>query len=392
MRTSSTIRRGRFLALAAALALALSACGGGASGSSGSSGKSGGGDLVIGATLPLTGSAASYGAIMRNGMDMAIAQINADGGVNGRKLRGEYLDSQGNPGVSVGLTRQLISNGAVAIATCFPAVALAQQSITSRASVPLFGPCFNENAELGQKGLYNFTPTTDQERAAMLTYLAKQKGFTRLGILAETVTSDASRQALVDKWKELTGKPAVLQSIETGASDATPQLTQLMDSKPEALFVLANGTLGNTVVSNLQAMGVQLPIFGNVAASGYVNAIRSSKLDWSWTNAVSNYDDTFTKAFQTTVTNRAPQVWDGTFYTAVHVAAEGLKYADKHGLPMDAKGLYEALQKNRTWKDGCCGQMTFLKNNGVDGTFAIFNTKAGSEPAQVTTVKAPPVS
>jgi branched-chain amino acid transport system substrate-binding protein len=387
MRSSSNIRRGLLAALTATLAVALTACGGSTSADSGS----GGGDIVIGATLPLTGSAASYGAIMRNGMEMAISQINKEGGVNGRNLRGEYLDSQGNPGVSVGLTRQLITNGAVAITTCFPAVALAQQSITSRASVPLLAPCFNENAQLGQKGLYNFTPTTDQERAAMLSYLAKERGFKHVGILAESVTSDASQQALVDTWKDLTGSPASLQTIETGASDATPQLNKLMDGKPDALFVLANGTLGNTVVSNLQAMGVKIPIFGNVAATGYVDAIRAAGLDWSWTNAVSNYDKSFTDAFHATVTDRAPQVWDGTFYTAVHVVAEGLKYADKHGHSMDAKGLFQALQDNRTWSGGCCGDLKFLNNNGVDGTFAIFSTTAGAAPAQVATVKAPPV-
>src|SRR2546426_225178 len=102
------------LALLSAVALISGAC---------ASSTGSGGDIVVGATIPLSGSTASYGAIMKDGMELAINEINDAGGVDGRKLVGRYVDSQGNPSVSVGLTQQLIAAKAVAIATCFPAVA-----------------------------------------------------------------------------------------------------------------------------------------------------------------------------------------------------------------------------------------------------------------------------
>jgi branched-chain amino acid transport system substrate-binding protein len=372
------------VALALASALVVAGCSSSAKGGS-SAGTSK--EVVIGAALPLTGSAASYGAIMKDGMELAINEINSAGGINGAQVKAEYVDSQGNPGLSVGLTRQLVANKVVAVTTCFPAVALAQEPLTAKAQVPLLGPCLNENAQLNLSGFYNLTATTDQEREAMLQYMYDKKGIKNVAILSETATSAASNNLMVSKWKSLSGSNANLITIDTGATDSTPQITKLLQSHPDAIYVLVNGSLGDTVAKNLAAAGVRVPIYGNIASTGYLKSIQANKLNWTYTTGVSQYTDAFTAAFKKAHPARQPTLWDGSFYSAVYVVKQGLEAAAKNGGSLDAKSLYKTMESQKTYT-GCCGPITFTSSNGVEGSFDVFNSKDGAAPQKVATVPA----
>ena len=113
------------LGLAAALAFSLTACGGGDSADSGSKEAAAGNDAAaetttaagnesndaalaaeggafkIGVIGPLTGPAAAYGIAVQNGVDLAIKEINAAGGVNGAVLEMNSQDDEHDPEKSV---------------------------------------------------------------------------------------------------------------------------------------------------------------------------------------------------------------------------------------------------------------------------------------------------
>src|SRR3954451_58341 len=161
MTVRTAVRRTTAAVLVCGVGFGVTACG---SDSGGSGGLGGGGkaDLpskfVIGATLPLTGAAASYGATMRNGMATAIKQINAEGGIEGVKVEGNYQDfGAGDPAKGVSAAKQLASNDAVAIETCYIAVPLAQDKLAQQAKVPLMLPCEGEDSLLNRDWIYNIT-------------------------------------------------------------------------------------------------------------------------------------------------------------------------------------------------------------------------------------------
>jgi len=338
--------------------------------------------------LPLTGGAAFLGQGEQTTLGIVEKVVNASGGIHGAKLKVDYVDSQGNPGLSVGLTRQLLASNVVAITTCFPAVALAQEPLTAKAKTALLGPCLNENAQLNLPGFYNLTPTTDQERQAMLQYMYAKNGIRNVAILSETATSPASNQLMINEWKSLTGQAPALQTIATGSTDATPQLTKLLQSKPDALYVLVNGTLGDTVAKDLAALNVKLPIYDNIAASGYLSAIEATKLTWTWTNGVSAYTPQFLAAYDKAYPGSPPALWDGSFYSAVYIIKQGLEYAASKGYPVDAEGLYQALLQKKAYT-GCCGPVDFTATNGVTGQFQVLRSTGGAAPTVIATVPAP---
>jgi len=98
------------------LAAVLAACGGEAATSGGGGGDAGGGDsdavegaLNIGAILPLTGSSASIGEDQRRGIELAVAKINEDGGVDGKDLNVIVEDSAGAANAAIDAATKLVT-------------------------------------------------------------------------------------------------------------------------------------------------------------------------------------------------------------------------------------------------------------------------------------------
>ena len=96
------------LALLTAAALASAAHAGGVS--SGSS-SSGGGTIKIGVAGPLTGSDAAFGAQLKNGAEQAVQDINAAGGILGKKLEVLIGDDVGDPKQGVSVANKFAGEG-----------------------------------------------------------------------------------------------------------------------------------------------------------------------------------------------------------------------------------------------------------------------------------------
>ena len=99
-------------ALAAAALMALAACGGGSSSPSASDVGVTKDQILIGATVPLSGPAAAYGTIAK-ASEAYFNYVNAHGGVNGRKIKYDYLDDGYDPSKTVPLTKQLVEQDKV---------------------------------------------------------------------------------------------------------------------------------------------------------------------------------------------------------------------------------------------------------------------------------------
>jgi branched-chain amino acid transport system substrate-binding protein len=117
--------------------------GGGTTGASGGgSGNSSGGSVVVGATIPLTGSLAAFGKQEQIGDNLAVAQINAAGGVtiNGKKEKVvvDYLDNQSQPNLTTTQARTLVlQDHAVALfGNIAPPLVIPESQVADQLHVP----------------------------------------------------------------------------------------------------------------------------------------------------------------------------------------------------------------------------------------------------------------
>lgn len=388
-------RRGLYAFLAVLGALALAACGSSSSSSSGGSassttkaaGSSGsssgsGGSYVIGTSIPLTGPAASYGASMQRGVLMAVNQINSTGGINGKKLSAKFVDIQGDAAGGVTAYNQLVADNAFAVNTCFLAVSHAQAAQAERSHVPVMGPCLGENSLLGLTWFYNVVPTVDQEIATLSKYV-RQQGISDISLLVDQANYPTTQASYSTLWQQLGGKSAHVTIIAQGTTDPTPQITQALSTHPQALMVLAVGTLGQTIVQKLAAQGVSIPLYGNVASGAYAQQIQSSKLNWAYTNGIYNYGPEWKAIKKKLYPNVTPELWDGSFYTSTMVAAQALEQALKKGYGSDGAAVQKVLSDPSQSYTGCCGTFQFAAKHSAPGQFAVLHTSGGSPFKQV---------
>jgi branched-chain amino acid transport system substrate-binding protein len=140
--------RARWAGVALALAVACGAAGCGSSStaaggsSGGSSGSSSSGTIVIGATIPLTGSFAAFGQQEKIGDNLAVAQVNANGGIsiNGKKEKVvvNYIDSQSQPNLTTTQARTLaLQNHAVGFfGTIAPPLVIPLSQVADQLHIP----------------------------------------------------------------------------------------------------------------------------------------------------------------------------------------------------------------------------------------------------------------
>ncbi len=120
------------LALASALVVSLAACGSGSgSGSSSDSGDSDATAFKIGGIGPTTGDNAIYGTAVKNGIQLAVDEINADGGINGYQIEYQFEDDQSDSEKSVNAYNTLKDWGMqmlVGTVTSTPCVAVVEET------------------------------------------------------------------------------------------------------------------------------------------------------------------------------------------------------------------------------------------------------------------------
>lgn len=126
-------------------------------------------EVTVGAILPLTGDAGSYGVGLKRGMDLALDAINLNDGIKGRDLIIAYEDSQADPAKAVSAFNKLRSVDGVpmVLGAMFSAGTLAIAPIAERSKTVLLSPTASA-VELTDAGDYIFRIT-----AVPLTFTAK---------------------------------------------------------------------------------------------------------------------------------------------------------------------------------------------------------------------------
>jgi hypothetical protein len=189
--------------------------GGGAAGG----GATGSGDILVGEYGSLTGPQATFGQSTHNGIMMAADEINAAGGINGRKIKVLTEDDQSKQEEAANAVTKLISQnnvlavlGEVASSSSIAAAPICQSN-----KVPMITPS-STNDTVTQKGDYIFRVcfTDSYQGSALGNYAAKGGGFKRAALLTD-VKSDYSARS--------SRRPSPRTADRSSPSRATPTAT-----------------------------------------------------------------------------------------------------------------------------------------------------------------------
>ncbi len=217
--------------------------------------------IVVVTLLSVTGPLANLGDKMRQGMELAVEEINADGGIDGRPLEWVFFDPAGDTSTAVDQTRRLIQEEEVDVIVgggSSSGIALAMKQITEEAGV-LFMATEGARAivqpveESAHTFKATFNDTEILERT--ITYWQEQ-GVSRVAFMPD---SSGFGQSALEVLEELAPEAEIELSVESydpAATDLTPQLSRLAEDDPDAYLAWTATPSGVVFINNAAQLGL----------------------------------------------------------------------------------------------------------------------------------------
>ena len=215
--------------------------------------------------VELTGTGTTSGTNFDNGIKLAVKEINAAGGILGRKIDYQAFDTQSNPGVSKGLAQKAADDGAyVVMGPVFSGSILVSMAETRRAEIPNFTG--GEAAAITQQGNPYIFRTSFTQASAM----PKIANYIRDNVKAKSVdviytNNDFGKggRDLIMKALESRGiKVASDISTEPGQLDFSSPVLKARQSNSDAVFVYTNEEEAARLLRELRKQGYNKPVMG----------------------------------------------------------------------------------------------------------------------------------
>jgi len=197
--------------------------------------------IKIGFIGPLTGDYANYGTLCRQAVEMAIDEINANGGVNGSTIKLYAVDSEGDSQKALAAMEQLSSSDKVC-AIIGPILTGETFSVAERAQaegIVIITPSASHK-DITNVGDYIFrtTPSDGLQGEVAGKYWAQVLGYKRLAVLyAKNDYSQGLYESMSETFKAEGGQIVATETFMVGDKDFRTQLTKLKGTNAEAIYI-----------------------------------------------------------------------------------------------------------------------------------------------------------
>lgn len=352
--------------LVAAMAVtALTGCGS----NSGSSSKKDADKYYIGGIGPTTGATAIYGTAVKNGAQIAVDEINAAGGINGKQIEYRFEDDQNDAEKAVNAYNTLKDWGMqmlVGTTTTAPCIAVAGKTasdnvfqITPSASSP-------DVLSSGNGNVFQVCFTDPNQGVASAQYIAENKLATKIGIIYDS--SDVYSSGIEEKF-EAEAKTQGLNIVSKAAftadskTDFGTQLQKAKDAGADLLFLPIYYQEASIILKQADTMGYKPKFFGVDGMDGILTVENfDTKLAEdvmlltpfaadAKDKTVQNFVKTYKEKYKDTPNQFAADSYDAVY--ALKVAIE----ESKATTDMSASDMCDALK----------GAMTKIKMQGLTG-------------------------
>lgn len=206
---------------------------------------SGGSDsdtIRIGGLAPLTGDAASYGVAVNNAIQMAVEDINANGGIDGKQIEYIYYDEKGDTTEATNAYNKLVQDDKVVAiigdVTTKPTLAVAQTS--QQDNIPIItATATAAEVTLTGPNIFRACFTDPFQGELMASYASEKLGATKVAVLSDMADDYSSgiAEAFVAKAEELGMQVVADEKYQDGDVDFKSQLTNIKGQNPDVLFL-----------------------------------------------------------------------------------------------------------------------------------------------------------
>jgi branched-chain amino acid transport system substrate-binding protein len=344
------------------------------------------GDTVkIGFLGALTGDVAMFGKPTLDGMKMAAEEVNAAGGINGKKIEIIEADNRGDKQEGASVTQKFISRDNVVAIVGDPttgitkvAAPIAQKSQVVLLSAGATGPGVVENGDF----IFRDTLLDSVAIPACIDFFAKDLGYKKVAV----ITSDNNdysvglSQTFRDAAKGKDIQIVSDEKVKDGDKDFSAQITNIKAKKPDVIFFSGYYTEGALIMKEARKQGLKASMFGGdglfspkfIELGGAATEGSMSALGFSPEQATpetAKFIDAYKKKFG----GNDPGLFDAQGYDAVMLLADAMKRANS----IDPKVFKNELAKTKNFK-GVSGTITIRDNREpIKTPLALLEVKGG---------------
>ena len=227
--------------------------------------------IKIANVIELSGAGATSGTNFKNGVELAVKEINAAGGILGRRIESTTSDTQSNPGVAKGLAQKAIDDNVFAVfGPVFSGSIMVSMAETKRAETPNFTG--GEAASITKQGnpyIFRTSFTQDTAMPKVARYIAQ-------GLKAKTVAliyvnndyGKGGRESLTKALDAQGVKITADISTEQNQLDFAAPVLKAKQANADIVFVYTNEEESARALRELRKQGVTKPIVGETTLVG----------------------------------------------------------------------------------------------------------------------------
>ena len=217
--------------------------------------------LRVGSVLSVTGPAAFLGEDMKAGLQLAVDEINAAGGIGGRNIAWTFYDAESQTQKAISATRRLISQDKVELIVSggnMSGIALAMAPMAESAGIPFIsseGALAIVTPVAERKWVFKSTVDDEDVLERIADYLAK-KNIKKVALIADT---SGFGQGAVTQMKKVGPRHNLevsYESFDPADTDMMPQLTRIRDSGAEAIICWTVTPAGVVFLKQAQLLGL----------------------------------------------------------------------------------------------------------------------------------------
>jgi branched-chain amino acid transport system substrate-binding protein len=344
--------------------------------------------IRIGAIDPLTGPFAAYGEPVRDGMLLAVDEINAKRGIKGRKIELLLEDDGGDPKLSVNAFTKLatISKVPIIIGPLSSGASMATAPLANRYHVVQLSTLAG-TIDLTHAGNYVFRIYPSSEvgsryiaKVAINRFKAKRVAVfypnNPFGVASNNFITEIMKQAGVNV--------VAVETFNDGDRDFRTQLTKISQAKPDVILCSAYYEEGAQILVQAKQLGLDVPVLGEDGWFGPIASIAGDALKNLYFANVAfgpDYKDNqkmqeFITAFERRF-NRQANSFSAAGYSAVYVVKQAIETGG-----YDGRKIKDALYKTNLTT--AFGRIKYDRNgDNVGTTYGLFQLNEKNEPILV---------
>ncbi len=354
--------------------------------------------IKIGWLGPLTGNVAQYGIAVQNGVKLYIEQLNAAGGINGKKVEVVYYDEEGDATKAVTGYNSLMDAGVVGIVgdvTTGPCTAVVAEAYKDNlpmitASATAISITYDAETDTVYKNMFRSCFIDPFQGETMARFAKEVLGASTVAILYDNgdTYSTGVYDYFLSKSAELGLDVVAAESYASGSVDFSGQLTNIAAKNPDVLFLPIYYNDVALVAAQAADAGLDATMLGVDGWSSVLDAVTDPALiEGAYYCSGYSTEDTrplvqkFLSDYAAAYNGETPNMFGAQGYDAAWILCDAIAKAEQSGKAYGSADYKQAIidAMAATNSDYVTGHVSYDDHNDPQKTAAIINITGGAE-------------